>query len=417
MKRRVAFLILTVLPHIAAGDLTSGPQRLTQQHPADYSFVSDARSATIPFRFLGNHIYFPAEIGGRTFQFGLDTGGMNILAASVAKAIGARSVGSAQATGVGEHQVTVSFAKIPAVSLDSKLTIRNQVFVVVPLSGTSVVEGTALDGVVGYELLKRFVIRINYANHQLQILRPADFDARSAGTAVPFTFDGRMPQVAGSLDGLAGRFDIDTGSRDALSINSPFVKAHQSLLQTYAPTARTVVGWGAGGAAYGRLARAHEFRMGDVAVMCPVVELSTEAEGTDAEASVAGVIGNEILSRFTVTFDYPKQLVYLHLNSNYGKPFSYDRAGMWVNRLNRNLVIESVMAGSPAQRTGLHEGDLIVSVDGKEVASVELAEFRRMLADSPVGTKVALRVLRAGRTLSMTVTLRDLIPRCAEMKN
>lgn len=415
MKLRTALLMLTVLPQIAAAVPAPGAQSPTQQHPADYSFVSNARSATIPFRFVGNHIYFPAEIGGQTFQFGLDTGGMNILAASVAKAIGARSVGSAQATGVGANRVTVSFAKIPAVSLDSKLIIRNQVFVVVPLSGTNAVEGTALDGVVGYELLKRFVVRIDYATHQLQILQPSDFDARSAGMAVPFTFDGRMPQVAGSLDGLPGRFDIDTGSRDAVSINSPFVKAHH-LLRFYGPTARTVVGWGAGGASYGRLARAHEFRLDGVAVSCPVVELSTEAAGTDAEPSVAGVIGNEILSRFTVTFDYPKQLVYLHRNDRYGSPFGYDRAGMWVNRLNRDLIVESVMAGGPARRSGLRKGDLIVSADGREAAAVELANFRRMLADSPVGTRVTLRVVRAGRTLPMTVTLRDLIPRCTEMK-
>ncbi|MGH8291575.1 MAG: aspartyl protease family protein [Steroidobacteraceae bacterium] len=415
MKRGIALFLLALLPQIAAAGPTSDSQVLPRQHRADYSFPSNARSVTIPFRFIGKHIYFPAEIDGHEYQFGLDTGGMNIIAASVARAIGLRSEGSAQATGAGEKRVAVSFAKIPAVSLDSKLTIRNQMFVIVPLSGISAVEGTTLDGVVGYELLKRFVVRIDYANRRLQILRPTDFDTRSAGTAVPFTYDGRMPQVAGSLDGLPGRFDIDTGSRDVLSINSPFVKAHH-LLHIYHQTARMVTGWGAGGAAYGRLARAREFLLDDVPVGCPVVELSTQAEGTDAERSVAGVIGNGILSRFTVTFDYPKQLVYLRRNSSYGSPFSYDRAGMWVNRLNRSFLVQFVMAEGPAQRTGLRKGDVIVSVDHKQAGSVELAEFRRMLADSPVGTRVDLRVVRAGRTLPMTVILRDLIPRCTEME-
>jgi hypothetical protein len=398
---------------VVNGAVAADLYQMPPQHLADYSFVSNARSATIPLQFIGNHIYFPVEINGHEFQFGLDTGGMNIISPAAATAIGVPSEGSAQATGVGAKRVAVSFAKIRAVGLASKLIIRNQLFVVVPLSGISAVEGTTLDGVLGYELFKRFIIRIDYATHRLQILQPTDFEARSAGTAVPFTYDGRMPQVAGSLDGLPGRFDIDTGSRDTLSINSPFVKAHR-LLALYNPTARTVIGWGAGGAAYGRLARARKFRVGDLTVRCPVVELSTQADGTDAERSVAGVIGNGILGRFTVTFDYAKQLVYLRPNSNYGRPFGYDRAGMWVNRQDGGFVVESVLSGGPAQRAGLREGDLITSVDGQQTAKMQLADFRQLLVRSRVGTRVDLGVVRAGRMLPISIVLRNLIPRCSD---
>jgi hypothetical protein len=393
---------------------TVGAARLYQaprQHLADYSFVSKAHGATIPFRFIGRHIYFPAEIAGHKYQFGLDTGGMDIITPAVAKAIGVRSEGSAQATGVGNKRLAVSFAKVPAVSIDSKLTLRNQLFVIVPLPAIRAVEGTRLDGVLGYELFKRFVISIDYAKRRLYIVRPADFDARSAGVAVPFTYDGRMPQVGGSLDGLPGRFDIDTGSRDALSVNSPFVKAH-GLLQHYRATAPTVIGWGAGGAAHGSLARARELQLGEIAVHCPIIVLSTQTAGTDAERSVAGVIGNPILSRFTVTFDYGKQIVYWRPNSRYGRPFTYDRAGMWVNQRNGSFVVESVMAAGPARRAGLHPGDLIVSVNGRPTKGMQLAAFRDMLARSPAGTRVDLRVVRARRAHAIAVTLRDLVPTC-----
>jgi len=389
----------------AAAQLYEAPR----QHLADHSFASNAHSATIPLRFIGNHIYFPVEIGGHQFQFGLDTGGMNIISPAVAQAIGVKTEGSAQATGTGDKGVTVSFAKVAALSLDSELILRNQLFVVVPLSGISAVEGTTLDGVLGYELFKRLVIRIDYSNQRLQIAQPAGFDARSAGTAVPFTFDGRMPQIAGALDGLAGRVDIDTGSRDTLSINSPFVKAH-GLLTAYEPSARTVIGWGVGGAAYGRLARAGEFELGSLAIRLPVIELSAKAAGADAERSVAGVIGNGILSRFTVTFDYAKQVVYLRRNSHYETPFTYDHAGMWVNGQDRSFVVESVMSGGPAQRAGLREGDVIDSVDGTRTANMQLANFRRILVQSPIGTRIGLGIVRAGRPLQVTIVLRDLIP-------
>lgn len=388
---------------------------MPKQHLADYAFTPNARSAEIPFRFVGNHIYLAAEINGHHFQFGLDTGGMNIITPTVAQAIGVRTGGSAQASGVGDKRFTVSFARIPAVSLGSKLTLHNQLFVVVPLPGINAVEGIPLDGVVGYELLKRFVIRIDYASQRLQILPPADLEARSAGTAVPFTFDGRMPQVAGSLDGLTGRFDVDTGSRDVLSMNSPFVKSH-SLLRRYDPTPLTVVGWGAGGASYGKVARAREFRLGEVSVPCPLVALSTQAGGTDAERSVAGVIGNGLLRRFTVTFDYPRQLMYLRRGRGGVRSFDYDRAGMWVNRLNHSFIVASVMAGGPAQRAGLRKDDLIVSVDGKDTGTLQLAAFRRTLESSPAGTKVDLKLDRAAGMVQAVVTLRDLIPGCKQIE-
>jgi len=224
-----------------------------------------------------------------------------------------------------------------------------------------------------------------------------------------------MPQVAGSLDGLTGRFDVDTGSRDVLSMNSPFVKSH-SLLRRYDPTPLTVVGWGAGGASYGKVARAREFRLGEVSVPCPLVALSTQAGGTDAERSVAGVIGNGLLRRFTVTFDYPRQLMYLRRGRGGVRSFDYDRAGMWVNRLNHSFIVASVMAGGPAQRAGLRKDDLIVSVDGKDTGTLQLAAFRHTLESSPAGTKVDLKLDRAAGMVQAVVTLRDLIPGCKEIE-
>jgi len=65
------------------------------------------------------------------------------------------------------------------------------------------------------------------------------------------------------------------------------------------------------------------------------------------------------------------------------------------------VVVVSVEEGSPAQRTGLREGDVIVSLDGKPVAGVD--DLHRLLTDARVGISSSLTVLRYTEKLVLNV--------------
>jgi S1-C subfamily serine protease len=65
------------------------------------------------------------------------------------------------------------------------------------------------------------------------------------------------------------------------------------------------------------------------------------------------------------------------------------------------VVVVSVEEGSPAQRTGLREGDVIVSLDGKPVAGVD--DLHRLLTDARVGMSSSLTVLRYTEKLVLKV--------------
>src|SRR6202790_3007426 len=56
------------------------------------------------------------------------------------------------------------------------------------------------------------------------------------------------------------------------------------------------------------------------------------------------------------------------------------------------VVVISVTAGSPGQKAGLREGDVIVALDGKPVAGVD--DLHRLLTDTRVGVSSSLTVLR-----------------------
>jgi len=66
-------------------------------------------------------------------------------------------------------------------------------------------------------------------------------------------------------------------------------------------------------------------------------------------------------------------------------------------------IISRVEPGSPAERAGLHPGDIVVSYNGQEVPDAD--HLTSMVADTPPGTKVPIVYYRNGKQESSTVTV------------
>ena len=65
------------------------------------------------------------------------------------------------------------------------------------------------------------------------------------------------------------------------------------------------------------------------------------------------------------------------------------------------VIVVSVANGSPAQKAGLREGDVIIALDGKPVAGVD--DLHRLLTDARVGASSVLTVLRWTERLELRV--------------
>jgi Do/DeqQ family serine protease len=66
-------------------------------------------------------------------------------------------------------------------------------------------------------------------------------------------------------------------------------------------------------------------------------------------------------------------------------------------------LVNEVMSGSPAAAAGIRQGDIILGLDGKEIKDV--AQLQRLVADTPVGKRVELRVFRDGREMKLSLVL------------
>ncbi len=80
--------------------------------------------------------------------------------------------------------------------------------------------------------------------------------------------------------------------------------------------------------------------------------------------------------------------------------------GVLAQEIDGSVVIIGTAGEGPARRAGLHEGDIVLAVDGVEVES--LADFYRSLwALGPPGVDAPLTLDREGDVFEVRITSRD----------
>jgi len=374
--------------------------------PRDWSIAGGAREVTVPFRLLNNHIYADVKVNDKgPFLFIFDTGGQFILSPPTAKALSETVAGAAAAHGAGEGTVEAGFTKVGSIGIGD-LKLGGQTVGVLPFHSAKT-EGFEAGGMIGFEVFRRLVTRIDYGAHTLTFMDPASFDPKGAGIPVPFAFYQTIPQVQGAFDGLPGRFDIDTGSRVEVTLTSPFVNA-QHLIAKFPKGTVAVDGWGVGGHSRSYITRGASLTLGSVKVDDVVAGFSSQKSGAFADPAYQGNVGAGILKRFVVTFDYDHRIMYLKaLPAPVADTGVFDRSGMWINLAGDGFEVVDVSAGGAAGAAGLAVGDHIVAVDGKPGGS--LSDLRMSLRDQPAGSVVTFTVKRGEKTWAVPVTLKDQI--------
>ena len=376
---------------------------------ADAAIGGGAAQTMMPFTLINNHVYGQATIDGKgPYRFIFDTGGVNLVTPTLAKALGLATKGQFAGSGAGEGTMEVGFTKLAELKI-ADATIRDQTFYVLPLDAMSKVEGVEEQGMIGYETFRRFVTRFDYGAHTVTLIDPKRFDPKDAGTPIHFDFADHNPEIAGSFEGIPGKFRIDTGARDDLTLNKPFV-ARNDLRAKHPKGADVVDGWGIGGPSRGYVTRAAELRLGPVVVHDVVASFATQDKGAFAGDDYQANIGAGVLKRFVVTFDYEHQIVYLKpLPGTVEDIGTYDRAGMWFNAAPDGLEVVDVTKNSPAEVAGIKAGDHIVAIDGKPAGDTPVYELRRRLRNATPGTVIRFTIVRAGAESTVGVTLRDLV--------
>ncbi len=239
--------------------------------------------------------------GAAPLRFLLDTGGQNVITPQAAARLGMTVSGNGAVGGAGAKIAPIRYTTARTMRIGAA-ELRDQPFVVLDLGPAA-----PFDGIVGYEVFARFAARLDFAHHVFE-LAPSAAAFGTRGTAVPMVFDDRQPQVSGAIDGLPAAVTIDTGSDEAVDVNTPFVRAHR-LERTYHVTPRGMLFYGVGGGVDGWRATARELRLGSVVIRDVRLALTDARAGVETDPSIAANVGDQVLHRFTVVFDYRHALL------------------------------------------------------------------------------------------------------------
>ncbi len=372
----------------------------------DFTFLDGSASTEVPFEVREGHIFVPVMLNGiGPFRMLLDSDRGNILSQRAMAELGVKPQGDFGTAGVGENQQAIGIARIDRVQIGG-VEIDNMLFSAIDVSDylSRVVGVDGVAGVVGFEFLKRFPVKLDYQRGRATFYEPSRFTYSGLGTGVPFKLRGRVALVEGSVDGVPALLAIDTSSDDSVSLTAPFVDKN-GLVKKYGATQTIVSGAGSVDYQHSLLARADSLKLGGVMVNKPTMALAASKEDAKGTGDVSGSVGYGVLRQFNVTFDYANGILYFERNANYGQRDVFDRSGMWIERTSAGFEIIDVVKDGPAAKAGLASGNVIVAVEGKPTSALALATVRQDLRGEP-GTKVKVRLANG---TEKTITLRELI--------
>ena len=399
---------LTLVVLIAVGAPPPGPANALQ--------AGASLPVTIPFEVANRHIVVQARVNdSRPLSFLLDTGASAaIIRIDTARELGLTLHGEVRAGGAGPGTVAGQRVKGARWSLVGFDRFSQPVTLALPLTLLPTGLGRPIDGIIGGEFIKQFVLELDYQARSIRLHDRKRFRYDSKGETVPIEFTpSGAPVVAAMVTPLGGtpirhRFMLDIGSGLALAIHSPFVAEH-NLLGGGVRTIRATGMAGAGGVSVGRLGRVASLQIGSFRIENVIALFSQDKVGAFANASLAGNIGAQIASRFRMILDYSRNRIMLEPAATFADPFDRAMAGMALRAEGadyRTYRVREVLEASPAADAGITAGDLIQSIDGTDAAALTLTAINEML-EKAVPREMTIR--RGEQVITLTLTPRRLI--------
>ena len=283
--------------------------------------------AILSFELRNGHIVLDAAIGGHSATLIVDTGsGLGSLDTTFAERIGILADEDSAIREVhGTGKVPATLATVPHLRV-GPLEYRDRKVLLLPLAAISRASGYQVDGILGWDFLKDYVVRIDFAARTMTLFDPAGWTYQGDGAEVPVSLQYRIPIVDVPLvtqtgEELRPRLAFDLGSAHiAVRLLGQYVDDHAAALTAIATAAP--LGDGVGGRLHGRVGHLREARVGSLTIHEPTVGISSEARGVSALSIFDGTIGAPFFNRTTMILDYARERVLLEPNAGFDAPYA-----------------------------------------------------------------------------------------------
>jgi hypothetical protein len=288
--------------------------------------------------------------------------------------------------------------------------------------------GTTIHGIIGYNLIKNFVVKINYKAKQIDFYNPDTYAYKKCKKCeiLPIEFYRKKPfvNVALQLDTLGTKLIpvkmlVDSGGSDAIWLFENF----NAEIKTPKRFFNAILGEGLSGTIFGKRSRIPKLKIGKFEIKKPTVSFLDSLSTLNAQKfkNRNGSIGGNILKRFTVWLDYPGKQIMLKKNSSFKAAFNYNMSGLDIVYGGKELVKEEFSKPSTfsygEQTGGDNTISFITDFKYKFMSTYEIRGVVKNSVSGKAGLKVGDVVLAINRKLVYNYSLNDIISKLQEKEN
>lgn len=225
------------------------------------------------------------------------------------------------------------------------------------------VYGERIDGIMGFSLLRRYIVKIDYDSMKIDFFSRGSIRYPRGGYLFKPIL-GTVPVASISVKDAkhtTSRFLFDIGAGLCMMLNRDFV--NDSSLFGKKRKIFPKQAEGLGGKLDMDLTVLKEMRIGPYKFKKIPVFIFDDTYDITSYPYLGGLIGNDVLRRFNVIINYSKRDIFLTPNSHFFEQFDYSYPGIELFLVDNRIIIGDVAIGSPAEKAGLQEGDVVVAIN------------------------------------------------------
>ncbi len=321
---------------------------------------------TMPFTQLtGGIVILQAKFGNfpDTLNFVLDTGSSGIsLDSTTAEYLQLKPVPTERTIrGIaGIRKVSFLYnesLKFPGLTVDSLNFHINNYGIL------TAVYGERIDGIIGYSILSRYIVKLDYDSMKLSFYTKGTIRYPRGGYLLKPVINQLLAQTVRVRDehAISTRFIYDMGAGVCMLLSKDFVTDSSFIDKRRKHWIKE--GEGLGGKIDMELMVIREVKLGPYRFRNVPVYIFDDENNVTNYPYMGGLIGNDILRRFNVILNYAKSDIYIMPNSHYGDFFDYSYSGVELYLIDGMILVGDVAKGSPAEASGLKEGDQVLAVN------------------------------------------------------
>ncbi|MBK8301042.1 MAG: aspartyl protease family protein [Chitinophagaceae bacterium] len=251
------------------------------------------------------------------------------------------------------------------------------------------VYGERIDGIIGYSILSRYIVKLDYDSMKLTFCTPGTIRYPRGGYLLKPTINQLMAQQLRVRDekAITSRFLYDMGAGVCMLLTKDFVADSTFIDKKKKRWIKE--GEGLGGKIDMELMVMREVKLGPFRFRSVPVYIFDDENNVTSYPYMGGLIGNDILRRFNVILNYARSDIYITPNTHYGDSFDYSYSGVELYFLQGLIIVGDVAKGSPAEAAGIKEGDEVIAINNN--FSQNLNQYKITLQAPNEKVKLILR--------------------------